>query len=389
MTVQLSLLNFQAIVQQSAAVMQAACSALLNLTPGSVLLAILEANASVVLWIENLIFQVLQVARLATSSGTDVDSFVNDFTMTRLPAVAAGGSATFSRLSPASSIASVIVPYFNADGTINTAGVQVITADGTQAFGVVTDTTNAAWNASMGGYFVAPATASVTVTVQALVAGTGGNVIAGAISLLGVAVAGIDVVTNPAPFVNGVNAETDAAVKARFQNFINTRSEATTAAVEYAIQSLQQGLTYAIVPNTDGAGNYVPGNFVVYVDNGTGDPPSSLLTAVQAAINAVCPIGSTFSVFPPTVVTANVSMTITVGPNGNKPTIQGEVENAVDAYIDALGLDAALPWSRLAQIAYDTDPNVTNVSSLLLNGGTSDIVAASGAVIRAGTTAIN
>lgn len=389
MTVQLSLLNFQAIVQQSAAAMQAACSALLNLTPGSVLLAILEANASVVLWIENLIFQVLQVTRLATSSGTDVDSFVNDFTMTRLPAVAASGPATFSRLSPASSIASLIVPYFNADGTINTAGVMVITADGTQSFGVVTDTTNAAWNASMGGYFLAPATASVTVTVQALVAGAGGNVIAAAISLLGVAVAGIDVVTNPAPFVNGANAETDAAVKARFQNFINTRSEATTAAVEYAIQSLQQGLTYAIVPNTDGAGTYVPGNFVVYVDNGTGDPPSSLLTAVQGAINAVCPIGSTFSVFPPTVVTANVSMTITVGPNGNKPTIQGEVENAVDAYIDALGLDAALPWSRLAQIAYDTDPNVTNVSSLLLNGGTSDIAAASGAVIRAGTTAIN
>jgi uncharacterized phage protein gp47/JayE len=388
-TVQLSLLNFQAIVQQSAAAMQAACSALLNLTPGSVLRAILEANASVVLWIENLIFQVLQVARLATSSGTDVDSFVNDFTMTRLPAVAASGSVTFSRLSPASSIASVIVPYFNADGTINTAGVQVITADGTQTFGVVTDTTNAAWNATMGGYFVAPATASVTVTVQALVAGTGGNVIAGAISLLAVAVAGIDVATNPAPFVNGVNAETDAAVKARFQNFINTRSEATTAAVEYAIQSLQQGLTYSIVPNTDGSGNYVPGNFVVYVDNGTGDPPSSLLTVVQAAINAVCPIGSTFSVFPPTVVTANVSMTITVGPNGNKPTIQGEVENALDAYIDALGLDAGLPWSRLAQIAYDTDPNVTNVSSLLLNGGTSDIAAASGAVIRAGTTAIN
>jgi uncharacterized phage protein gp47/JayE len=385
----LTLLNFQGIVQQSAAAMQSAASSLLNLTPGSVLLAILEANASVVLWIEYLIFQVLQVTRLATSSGTDVDTFVNDFTVERLPAVPASGAATFSRLSSASAISALIVPYFNADGSINTAGVQAITADGTQTFGVVTDTTNAAWNATMGGYFVPAATASVTVTVQDLVAGTAGNVVAGAISLLAVAVPGIDQVTNGSPFVNGVDAETDPALKSRFQNFINTRSEATLAAVEYAIQSTQQGLTFSVAQNTDSSGDYVPGTFIVYVDNGTGDPPTTLLSAVQGAVDAVRPITSTFSVFGPTVVTANVSMTITVGPNGNKPTIQGEVQTAIEAYIDGLGMNAGLPWSRLAQVAYDTDPNITNISSLLLNGGTADIAAATGTVIRAGTTAIN
>jgi phage-related baseplate assembly protein len=202
-------------------------------------------------------------------------------------------------------------------------------------------------------------------------------------------VPGIDQVTNGSPFVNGVDAETDPALKSRFQNFINTRSEATLAAVEYAIQSTQQGLTFSVAQNTDSSGDYVPGTFIVYVDNGTGDPPTTLLSAVQGAVDAVRPITSTFSVFGPTVVTANVSMTITVGPNGNKPTIQGEVQTAIEAYIDGLGMNAGLPWSRLAQVAYDTDPNITNISSLLLNGGTADIAAATGTVIRAGTTAIN
>ena len=103
----LTLLNFQGIVQQSAAAMQSAASSLLNLTPGSVLLAILEANASVVLWIEYLIFQVLQVTRLATSSGTDVDTFVNDFTMERLPAVPSSGWRR--RYSPTSEVSSCLM----------------------------------------------------------------------------------------------------------------------------------------------------------------------------------------------------------------------------------------------------------------------------------------
>jgi len=387
--VQLTLLNFQAIVSQAAAAMQGACSALLNFNPGSVIRSLLEASASVGLWIENLIIQVLTACRLATSNGTDVDSFINDFSMQRLPAVPASGQVTFSRLSPASAPAALIVPYFNADGSINTAGVQVLTADGSQTFGVITDTTNSAWNAAMGGYFIPAATASVTVTVQDLVAGAAGNVIVGAISLVASAISYVDTVTNVAPFTNGVDAETDAAVKLRFQNFINTRSEGTLAAVEYAVQSFQQGLSYSVLENTDASGDYVPGNFVVYVDNGTGDPPSSLLSAIQAAVNAVRPIGSTFTVLGPTVVTANVSMTITVGPNGVKSTIQPEVQEAVEAYIDSLPMAAPLPWSRIAQVAYAADQNITNVTLLTLNGGTSDLTTTQGQVIRAGTVVIN
>jgi hypothetical protein len=82
-------------------------------------------------------------------------------------------------------------------------------------------------------------------------------------------------------------------------------------------------------------------------------------------------------------------MTITVGPNGVKSTIQPEVQEAVEAYIDSLPMAAPLPWSRIAQVAYAADQNITNVTLLTLNGGTSDLTTTQGQVIRAGTVVIN
>ena len=56
---QLQLQNFTTLVQNMAAAVQGSATALVNLTTGSVLRAILEANASLALWIQWLIVQVL------------------------------------------------------------------------------------------------------------------------------------------------------------------------------------------------------------------------------------------------------------------------------------------------------------------------------------------
>ena len=62
---------------------------------------------------------------------------------------------------------------------------------------------------------------------------------------------------------------------------------ATPVAVGYAISSLQQGLRYTIAENVDTSGAARMGNFVVTVDDGSGNPPSSLLGTVAAAVDAV------------------------------------------------------------------------------------------------------
>ena len=317
------------------------------------------------MWIQYLIVQVWSGCRLATSSGVDVDSFVNDFNLTRLQATNAVGVVTFSRFSTSTS--ALIVPYINADGSTNTAGAVVITADQTQSYGVSTDVTNAAWNATMGGYLMGAGVASLNVPVAALTAGSAGNIQPNTISIIASAIPGVTSVTNAAAFADGTDAETDAALKARFSNYITTRSLATPSAIEYAIITTQPNLTYYIAVNSDTQGNVVMGNFVVTIDDGSGDPPTSLMQAVTAAINAVRPICSTFTVQPPTVLQVTISMTLTVGPSGNSKAIcQAEVLAAISTYVNSLPVGSPLPYSKIAALAYGADTNITNVSSILV-----------------------
>lgn len=373
---QLSLRTFNTLVQSMAAAVQASAAQLLDLSVGSTLRAVLEANASIGLWMQWLTLLVLRTTRAATSSGADLDSWMADLTLTRLPAVAATGTATFSRFTPGMA---ALIP----------AGALVRTADGSQTYTVVADATQTTWSAVSNGYVVPVGIASLDVPVMAQTQGAAGNVLAGAISLLASALPGIDSVNNANPLQNGLDAESDDAFRIRFRNFIASRSRATPVAVGYAISSIQQGLNYIIQENTDPSGQPLMGSFVVTVDDGSGNPSSALLSTVRIAVDAVRPVSSIFSVQPPTVVTADVSMAITVPPGTVKSPIQAAVGNAIAAYINSLPIGAGLPLTRLAQIAYSGSSAIVNVSAVLANGSASDIAAPPNGVIKAGVIAVN
>jgi len=372
---QLLLRNFSTLVEQTAAAVQGSAAQLLDFTTGSVLRAILEANASLALWLQWLILLVLQTTRLATSSGPDVDSFGADFGMTRLAAVAAQGNVTFSRYTPTMA---GLIP----------AGTTVTTSDNSTQFTVDTDTTNAAWNASQNGYLLGVGVASVTVPVTATIAGSAGNVLAGTISLITSALPGIDTVTNALALTGGLDAETDVAFRLRFQSFINSRTRATVQAVTYAATSIQQGVNCTVQENTDGNGDYMPGKFVVTVDDGSGSPPATLLASVQAAVDAVRPVGSTFAVNGPTVLPANIALTLAIAQGANSATAIAAVSAAITTFVNTLPVGGSLPYTRLAQLAYDASPAVTNVTGLTLQGSTADLTTGPATVIKIGALAI-
>lgn len=373
---QLSLQNFTSLVQNMAASAQSAATQLLDLTVGSTLRAVLEANASIALWMQWLILQVLQTTRAATSTGADLDSWMADMSLVRLPAVAASGLVTFSR--------------FTATAvTLVSVGALVRTADGTQTFAVIASPAVAAFNAAQNGYVLAAGVASLDLPVQALAPGSAGNVQAGSVSLLASAVPGIDAATNANAFQNGLDAEQDGAFRARFHNFIDSRSRATPLAIGYAIGNIQQGLEYTIQENVDTAGNPRLGSFVVTVDDGSGSPSGSLLATVTAAVDAVRPIGSIFAVQPPSVIQANVELTVAVVPTTAHAQAAGAVGSAIAAYIDALPIGAPLPISRVVQLAYDAYPAVSNVSQIQINSATADITPSTSGVVKVGTITVN
>ena len=372
---QLQLRTFDTIVASAAAAVQGAAATVLDLTVGSVLRAILEANAGLGLWMQWLILQVLQTTRASTSTAGDLDTWMADFGLARLPAAAASGNVTFSRFSP---VTTGLVPV----------GTLVVTADGSQSFAVVADPTNAAWNAAQNGYVLAPGVASASVPVAATVSGGGGNVQAAAIGLIQAALPGVDTVSNPAPTTGGLDAESDPALRARFAAYLVSLFKATTQAVGYAVSTVQQGLQYTIQENMTQTGAAQPGSFVVTVDNGTGAPPGTLLNAVANAIESVRPVGSVWTVVAPIVTTANVNMAIATASSATHAAVTAQVAAALTSFIDALPVGTPLPWSRLAQVAYDTSPAIANVFAVQLNGATGDIVPGPGGVVKAGVVTV-
>jgi uncharacterized phage protein gp47/JayE len=202
-------------------------------------------------------------------------------------------------------------------------------------------------------------------------------------------VSGIDTVSNAAALSGGLDAEADVALRKRFSSYLASRARGTPLAIGNAILSVRQGLSYTLQENTAPGGGFTMGSFLATIDDGTGSPSTSLLTLVASAIEATRPIGSTYAVQPPNIVIANVSMSISTSATAVHTSISASVVAAVTSAINALPIGAALPWSRLTQLAYDADPSVTNVTAVLLNLGTGDLFVGPSGLIKAGTVQVN
>ena len=205
-------------VSDAVAAVQGTAGVLVNTAVGSITLALLEAVAGVASWLQYEISTVLQTTRASTSSGPDLDSWMADYGLSRLPATFAQGVVTFARFTVGQP---ALIPL----------GAVVQTADGKQQFVVIADTANAFYVPSLSAYTVSASTASLTVLVQALTAGTAGNVAAGQIALIAGSIPFIDTVTNAAALTSGAAAEADAALRLRFLTYIASLAKGTVAAV--------------------------------------------------------------------------------------------------------------------------------------------------------------
>jgi uncharacterized phage protein gp47/JayE len=379
---ELSLQTFSTMLNNMAAAAQAAASQALDLLVGSTLRAIFEAVAGLCLWLQWQNVQVLQMARLTTATGSDCDSFVADFPLFggRLAGVASSGQVTFGRYT-ATQAAQIPV------------GTLVKTNDGTQSFTVALDTTNAAYEADPSGatqgcFNLAAGVTALSVSVTNKAVGTSGNVLAGTIGLIASSAPGLDTVTNTSAFSNGMNAETDAALKARFALWFSSLSKGTPAAINAAVADVAQNLTWQQVNNEDAGGNYCPGTVTVVVDDGSGATPAGTIALVAASVQAVRAATINAYVIAATPLTANISMILTTAANTNHAAAVASVQAALAAYVGALGVGNPLPYTRLAQLAYDSSSAITNITGLALNGSTADLVPTDFQVVCVGTLTV-
>ena len=370
----LSTKNFATLVSDQAAAIQGRAATLVDFTEGSILLSVIESGAFQGLWLQSLILAVLAVTRASTSTGADLDSFVGDFGLTRDPAVGATTQETFGR-------------FTNTSSALILLGSQVQTADGTQTFQVIEDNTNPHWNGSTG-YTINSGTSSITVPVQAIVGGAASNVLANTITVLLTSIPGVDYVNNSSAASGGTDAETDPALLLRFQQFIAGLGSATVSAIKAAIAGVQPGLTYTVNPNVNPDGSPNLGYVTIIVDDGSGNPPAPLLTAVTNAVDAVIGAAITFGVFGPTLVTANYAVGVLLAPGYTSGVVYPLITAAVTAFMASLAVGESLIFNRMYQVVYDASPGITDIVTLTVNSGTSNIVATGTQVIRAGTGTI-
>lgn len=366
----------QMVADQAVIAQATAPSRSLDFSVGSILRALAEAYGSIGLWLQGLILRVLAASRAVTSTGTDLDSWMGDYGLTRSAAQPARGEVTFSRFSPG---IAALVPI----------GAEVKTQDAAWTYRVVSGSASASLDDVQQGYTFPSGQGSITLPVVATTAGVGGNAAPNTVTLLSTAIPGVDQVTNALALTGGAEAETDEALRIRFVAYVASLSRATKIAIDFAISQVQAGLTWSILEQQRPDGSTAPATFTVVVDDGTGAPPSSLLSTVSQAVEQYRPLGVSFAVVAPVVLEANVTMTLTHTGTAPHAEVVGIVSTALENYINAIPLGSGLSYTRLAQVAYAADPRVENVTAVLLNGASADIPAAPRRAVRAGVIAVS
>jgi uncharacterized phage protein gp47/JayE len=372
-------------VTDEVAAIEASAPGVFQFPEGSIVRAIVDAHGSTAIWEQSLVQLIYNRERLSTSTGEDADSFVADFGLTRIAAEPATGEVTFAS-------------FVNSTQRLIPVGSIVSTQDGSISFSVIADTTNPNFNSGLDGYVIDVGTSSIDVPVQANTAGVIGNVAVNTITVINSPITGVDTVTNALAFDNGQDSQTDAQLRQYFIDYLNSLSKATKGAIEFAVESVNGVTEYIVVENTDyDTDTEKLGYFYVIVDNGTGTPPSDLLAGVTLAVDAVRGLTIRFEVKAPVVVLANITATIDLPAGYSNPTLASDVQTALQTYINLIPFGETLFYTRIAQIIYNALQDIVpsnimdeiNVTSILLNGGTSNLTSTTKQAIKPGTITIN
>jgi uncharacterized phage protein gp47/JayE len=350
----------------------------LSFSDGDVLLALWQSVATQLDYLQAQVQLVVLMARAKTSVGADLDSFYAQFNFTRLAGNRATGVETFQKFQPTPT--QVLVPT----------GTLVQTVGGAVQYRVVPDSTQSAYSVSANGYVLPAGQTSITATIQSVAVGAASNVLANTLTQFGSSVPGIDLVTNASPITNGIDAESDDDFRARFILYLATLAQATRAAILAAVDGVQQGLLINLLENQTPTGVPALGSFSVIVDDGSGDPPASLLSSIYTAVDSVRAFGVQPFVAAPSQISAVIVLSIHLsGGAVTGPTVNTAVANAIVGMTNELGPGATLYASSVMATALDV-PGVTSIDprSISINGLPTDLTATPAQEIRTTVNAV-
>lgn len=210
----------------------------------------------------------------------------------------------------------------------------------------------------------------VSVPVQAEVAGAGANVPVGAIRFFPVTLPGLAAVTNAQAVIDGVDEESDEALRERYLERVQQPATSGNAAHYRQWAKEIAGIGDAkVFPLWSG-----PGTVRVVVVNTSMQPPTAgLVAAVAAHIEAMRPIGATVTVAAASSVAINVSASVVLAAGYTQAQVRAALEAALDSYLQAIAfVETLVRYNYIAALLLDV-AGVVDFSGLTLNGGTANV----------------
>lgn len=360
--------TFQQILQAMITYLQTAGSKLTDFTPTSILGQILSAIASVIDQIYFSIQQAQNQAYISTATGTGLDSKGKDLGVPRKQATPAVWYFTFIKNQASSQ--QISIPQGTAITTIPAPGQSPITFK-----------TNAA-------SYLPAGTLNVVVAATCQTTGSIGNLAPNTPLLIGSATPGIDGVQlqNLNNGTYGTDIETDTAYRARLLAALASKAQGTVTWYQQTALSVVGVSAVKVVPQGRGAGTV--DIYIVGTNNAL--PSASLITSVQAVIDAGRVITDDAKVFAPTAYTANETLTIKVAAGYDLTQTSMLVQTAITNYINGLGIGGgtlgALYQSQVNAVAL----SISGVVNILIPATPQpDITFSAFQLPQAGTVTIN
>lgn len=356
-------------------VVRATTNKVTDFNRGSVIRTMLEATAAE---IEELYLQMY----LGIKEAIPVSVFTT-FGFNRQAAESAGGTIRFST---GGSLASSVIPI--PLGT-------VVRVPGTS----LTYATTVASSIAIGNSYV-------DVLVAAQASGLAGNVGADLITELVTPVAGVASVTNPSPFVNGRDVETDDERRVRFQGYISSLARGTKAAITYGAKTVTLTDGFGTVTEYVAHANVIepwvadsaqPISLVrVYIHNGASATSGTLVTRCQQVIDGYYDGGTAVPGWKAAgvqcIVSAasdqavNVTGTVTIASGYSSVDVLAACTNAVKDYLQGMAVGEDVRLSELVAIIRRDVEGAFNVT---LSAPTGDVAVADNAKAISGTVTLS
>lgn len=315
---------------------------------------------------------ILEIARLWDFGAQEVPA-------TMFPAFAFGQyldywGVTLNLPRKAAVAATGVVTFTGAVGTLIATGTQVAVPQTDPEVGAPVFATTASG--------VIPGGGTISLPVVAVASGSAGNVAAGTVTYLSSPNGGISAITNAASVSGGSEVETDEAYSVRILLEYSQPKGAGNQA-DY----LRWALAYAGVGHATVQPVWAgPGTVRVILTDGNNNPVSgAVVSGLQAVLDplpgqgaGLAPIGATVTVATPSVVTINVSATVTFAQgyslDGAAGTIatRAAITSAIADYVNSLNPDDDVVLHHV-EARFFAVRGVYDVSSLLLNGAAANV----------------